>query len=55
MGSDPDTAALCERSEKNLFQWSSVEAARESGIMHHLATADVNSIVQMTATRCDNM
>src|SRR5271155_3673731 len=55
LGSDPDTAVRCESSEENLFQWSSLESARESGMVHHLATADANSWVQMTATRCDIM
>jgi len=38
-------AALRETSERNVFHRSCVEAARKSGVMHDLATADVDSIM----------
>ena len=37
-------AALRETSERNVLHRSCVEAARESGVMHDLATADVDSM-----------
>jgi hypothetical protein len=55
IGSDPGRVAAGETSETNLFHRPSVQAVCESRVMHDLATTDIDSVMQVTTTRCDNV
>lgn len=55
IGSDPDRATAGEMSERYLFHRPSAKPVAESCIMHDFAIADVDSVVQITATRRDNV
>jgi hypothetical protein len=41
--------------ERHLFDRSSVDSVTESRVMHDLAVAYVDSMVQIAATRCDDV
>jgi len=41
--------------ERNLFHRSSAQPFRESRVVHHLASADVDSVVCVAATLSDNV
>jgi hypothetical protein len=55
IGSDPDGTAAGETRKRNLFHRSSDKAVCESRVMQDFATADVDSVMQITATWCDNV
>jgi len=42
-------------SERNLFHGTPVQAARESRIMHDLAAANIDSVMQVTRMRRDDV
>ena len=54
-GSDPDRATAGEISERYLFHRPSAKPEAESRVMHDLAIADVDSVVQITTTRRDDV
>jgi hypothetical protein len=41
--------------ERNLFHRSPTQTMREPGVVNDLATADVDSMMQIAATRCDEV
>ena len=41
--------------ERNLFHRSPTQSMREPGVVNDLATADVDSVMQIAATRCDEV
>jgi len=45
VGSDPDSAAAGEASERSLFHRPSVQALCESRVVHDVAAANVDSVV----------
>jgi hypothetical protein len=55
VGSDPDRTAAGETSERNFFHRTSAQAVCQSRVVHHRAAADVDSVVQIATTRCDNV
>jgi len=55
IGSDPDRAAASETIESCFLHRPSVEAVHKSRIVHDLAAANIDSMMQISATRCDNV
>ena len=55
IGSDAARVAARETSERNFFHRPSVKAVCESRVMHDLAIADVDSVMPITTTLCDNV
>ncbi len=55
VGSEPDSAAAGETSERSLFHRPSVQALCESRVVHDLAAANVDSVVQIAVALCDNV
>jgi hypothetical protein len=55
IGSDRDRATAGEISERYLFHRSSAKPVAESRVMHDFAIADIDSVVQITTTRRDNV
>ena len=53
--SDPDRLTTGETSERNFFHRPSAQTVRESRVMHHLATTDVNSMVEIASAPSDQM
>jgi hypothetical protein len=41
--------------ERNFFHRSSTQTVREPRVVNDLATADVDSVMQIAATRCDKV
>ena len=41
--------------QRNLFHRPSPQSMREPGVVNDLATADVDSVMQIAATRCDEV
>jgi hypothetical protein len=54
-GYHPDALAACEMSERNFFHRSSTQPARESRVVNDLASTDVDSVMQIAASRCDKV
>src|SRR5262249_3563453 len=55
IGSDPDRAAASETIESCFFHRPFVKAVCKSRIVHDPAAANVDSVMQISATRCDNV
>ena len=45
----------CKTRERNLFHRSSAQPSREPCVMHDLASADVDSVMGVTAALSDNV
>ena len=41
--------------QRNLFHRSPTQTMREPGVVNDFATADVDSVMQIAATRCDEV
>ena len=54
-GSDPNALAAGETSERYFFHRSSAQTICQSRVVHNLAAADVDSVVQIAAARCDKV
>jgi len=55
IGSDPDRATAGETIESCFFHRASAQAVCESRVVHDLAAANVDSVMQISATRCVTM
>src|SRR5437773_1585081 len=55
IGSDPDRATAGETIESCFFHRASAQAVCESRVVHDPAAANVDSVMQISATRCDNV
>jgi hypothetical protein len=55
IASAPDWIAAGEASERRFFHRSSTQAACESCVMHDVAVAYVDPVMQITAARRDNV
>ena len=53
--SDPNRTAASETIESCFFHRPSIKAVCKARIVHDLATANVDSVMQISATRCDNV
>jgi hypothetical protein len=47
--------AAAETSERNLFDGRPSQALRESAVMHDVAVADVDAVMQISAARRNHM
>jgi hypothetical protein len=54
-GLDPDGAAVAETGERNLLDRPSMQSVRESSVMHDVAVADVDTMMQIAAPRGNNV
>jgi hypothetical protein len=55
IGSDPNRAAASEPIESCFFHRPSAKAVYKSRIVHDLAAANIDPVMQISATRCDNV
>ena len=54
-GSDPDALATCETSQRNFFHRASAQTVREPRIVNNPAIACIYSVMQISATRRDQI
>lgn len=55
VGSDPNRAAAGESSKRDLFHRPSVQATHEPGVVHDVAAADIDSVMQKATAERDEM
>jgi hypothetical protein len=55
MSFDPHRSATGESSQRDLFDWPSVQPSRESRVVHDLAVTHVNSVMQIPSAGCDEV
>jgi hypothetical protein len=52
---DPHRSAACESNKRDLFDWSPVQPNCESCVVHDVAVAHVDSVMQIASAGCNEV
>jgi hypothetical protein len=52
---DPHRPAARESSQRDFFDWPPMQATCESCVVHHVAVAHIDSVVQIASARCNKV